>query len=243
MLIVFTRAIIIYVFLLIVMRLMGKKQLGELQPFEFAITLIVADLACIPMGDTSMPITYGLVPIFTLFVIHLLVTKLTKHSIKLRKLINGKPIIVINGDGIDYEMMKSLDMTVNDLMEALRSNGFFSPDEVEFAIVETNGDLSVLPKTENIPLTRGDIESLKSGETSDDNTDSTIPYMLIAEGNRMGENIEKCGIDENVITDILNKYSLKQKDVLLLTVRNNETIFLQPKSQKAISTSVSEVTA
>ncbi len=156
MLIVFTRAIIIYVFLLIVMRLMGKKQLGELQPFEFAITLIVADLACIPMGDTSMPITYGLVPIFTLFVIHLLVTKLTKHSIKLRKLINGKPIIVINGDGIDYEMMKSLDMTVNDLMEALRSNGFFSPDEVEFAIVETNGDLSVLPKTENIPLTRGD---------------------------------------------------------------------------------------
>ncbi len=243
MLIVFTRAIIIYVFLLIVMRLMGKKQLGELQPFEFAITLIVADLACIPMGDTSMPITYGLVPIFTLFVIHLLVTKLTKHSIKLRKLINGKPIIVINGDGIDYEMMKSLDMTVNDLMEALRSNGFFSPDEVEFAIVETNGDLSVLPKTENIPLTRGDIESLKSGETSDDNTDSTIPYMLIAEGKRMGENIEKCGIDENVITDILNKYSLKQKDVLILTVRNNETIFLQPKSQKAISTSVSEVTA
>ena len=111
-----------------------------------------------------MPITYGLVPIFTLFVIHLLVTKLTKHSIKLRKLINGKPIIGINGGGIDYEMMKSLDMTVNDLMEALRSNGFFSPDEVEFAIVETNGDLSVLPKTENIPLTRGDIEPLKTGE-------------------------------------------------------------------------------
>lgn len=241
MLIVFTRAIIIYVFLLIVMRLMGKKQLGELQPFEFAITLIVADLACIPMGDTSMPITYGLVPIFTLFVIHLLVTKLTKHSIKLRKLINGKPIIVINGDGIDYDMMTSLDMTVNDLMEALRSNGYFSPDEVEFAIVETNGDLSVLPKTENIPLTRGDIESIKSGETSSDNTDATIPYMLIAEGKRMSENIEKCGIDENVITDILNKYSLKQKDVLLLTVRNNETIFLQPKKAKAISTSVSEV--
>lgn len=241
MLIVFTRAIIIYVFLLIVMRLMGKKQLGELQPFEFAITLIVADLACIPMGDTSMPITYGLVPIFTLFVIHLLVTKLTKHSIKLRKLINGKPIIVINGDGIDYDMMTSLDMTVNDLMEALRSNGYFSPDEVEFAIVETNGDLSVLPKTENIPLTRGDIESINSGETSNDNTDATIPYMLIAEGKRMSENIEKCGIDENVITDILNKYSLKQKDVLLLTVRNNETIFLQPKKAKAISTSVSEV--
>lgn len=241
MLIVFTRAIIIYVFLLIVMRLMGKKQLGELQPFEFAITLIVADLACIPMGDTSMPITYGLVPIFTLFVIHLLVTKLTKHSIKLRKLINGKPIIVINGDGIDYDMMTSLDMTVNDLMEALRSNGYFSPDEVEFAIVETNGDLSVLPKTENIPLTRGDIESINSGGTSGDNTDATIPYMLIAEGKRMSENIEKCGIDENVITDILNKYSLKQKDVLLLTVRNNETIFLQPKKAKAISTSVSEV--
>ena len=92
MLIVFTRAILIYIFLLITMRLMGKKQLGELQPFEFAVTLIAADLACIPMSDTSVPILYGLVPILTLFVIHLVLTKIMKHSIRLRRVINGKPI-------------------------------------------------------------------------------------------------------------------------------------------------------
>lgn len=95
MLIIFTRAIIIYIFLLIAMRLMGKKQLGELQPFEFAITLIAAEIACIPMSDTTVPVIYGLVPIFTLFVLHLVVTKLVKHSIKLRRIINGKPIIEI----------------------------------------------------------------------------------------------------------------------------------------------------
>ena len=103
MLIVFTRAIVIYIFLLIVMRLMGKKQLGELQPFEFAITLIAAELACIPMSDTQVPILYGLVPIFTLFVVEFCLTKIVKHSLKMRKLINGKPVIVITPNGIDFE--------------------------------------------------------------------------------------------------------------------------------------------
>lgn len=241
MLIVFTRAILIYVFLLIVMRLMGKKQLGELQPFEFAITLIVADLACIPMGDISVPISYGIVPIFTLFVIHLLVTKLVKHSIKLRKIVNGKPIIVINENGIDYDMISKLDMTVNDLLESLRGSGYFSPDEVEYAIVETNGDLSVLPKKSNSPMTCGDYESYASQDTAASEEKNEIPYTLICEGKLMSDNIKKSNVDPSLVTRVLEKYRYKQKEILLLTVRNKETLFLQPIRSACIVTSVNEV--
>ena len=157
MLIVFTRSIIIYFFLLIAMRLMGKKQLGELQPFEFAVTLIAAELACIPMSDTQVPVLYGLVPIFTLFVVEFTITKIVKHSIRMRKLINGKPVIVITPDGIDYEAINKLDMTIHDIMEAIRSKNYSSPAELEWAIVETNGDMSVVPKTENRGVTLGDL--------------------------------------------------------------------------------------
>lgn len=233
MLIIFTRAIIIYVFLLIAMRLMGKKQLGELQPFEFAVTLIAAELACIPMSDTTVPIIYGLVPIFTLFVLHLIVTKLVKHSIKLRRVINGKPIIVIDSEGINYKSISKLDMTVNDLMESLRGEGYFTPSDVQYAIVETNGDLSVLPKSDTAPATLGDLNiSIEQ---------KSIPYMLICEGKLLINNLQSSGIKQKVVDNILNKYKLKQKDVLLLSIQNGEYIFLQPKLKPYIKAKVSEV--
>ena len=133
MLIVFVRATVIYLFLLVAMRLMGKKQLGELQPFEFAISLIMAELACIPMSDTTVPVVYGLIPIFTLFIVQFFLTKIIKHSVKARRLINGKPVIVINPNGIDFEAINMLDLTVNDLLEAIRCKNYLSPNEIEYA--------------------------------------------------------------------------------------------------------------
>lgn len=210
MLTVFTRAIIIYVFLLIAMRLMGKKQLGELQPFEFAITLIVAELACIPMSDTQVPVLYGLVPIFTLFIIEFVVTKAVKHSIRMRKLINGKPVIVMTPQGIDYKAISSLDMTVSDLTEALRGNGCFSPAEVLYAIAETNGDISVLKKQ------------------SDGKSRTQIPYTVICEGKTMSENIKKAGLSEDGVFSFLSDKKLEAKDVLLLTAESDGDYYLQP---------------
>lgn len=233
MLIVFTRAIIVYFCLLIAMRLMGKKQLGELQPFEFAVTLISAELACIPMSDTTVPITYGLVPIFTLFIIHLLLTKIMKHSIKIRKVINGKPIIVIDSDGINFDTIAKLDMTVNDLMESLRGVGYFSPSEVKFAIIETNGDLTVIPKAENAPLTPKDMRIATK--------DKSIPIMLICEGKLIEKNFPIAGVKQDFVNQMLNKYKLKQKNVLLATINSNQEIFLQPIRQSAINTTVKEV--
>lgn len=233
MLIVFTRSIIIYFFLLIAMRLMGKKQLGELQPFEFAVTLIAAELACIPMSDTQVPVLYGLVPIFTLFVVEFAITKIVKHSIRMRKLINGKPVIVITPDGIDYEAINKLDMTIHDIMEAIRSKDYSSPAELEWAIVETNGDMSVVPKTENRGVTLGDL-NLKS-------MPAVLPYSVICEGKLMRQNMQRSGFDESKLEKILKKYDYGLRDILLLLVKIDGNFYLQPKSGKYISGNVDDI--
>ena len=232
MLIVFTRAIVIYIFLLIVMRLMGKKQLGELQPFEFAITLIAAELACIPMSDTQVPILYGLVPIFTLFVVEFCLTKIVKHSLKMRKLINGKPVIVITPNGIDFEAINKLDMTVHDIMESIRAKDYTSPEEIEWAIIETNGDMSVVPKAANRPLTVSDMQ-LSAEEAQ-------LPYSVICEGKKMTQNIQKCNLEESKIFSLLDKFKFKQEDVLLLLVTGGDDFYLQPQKGKFITGKLSE---
>lgn len=233
MLIVFVRAILIYIFLLVAMRLMGKKQLGELQPFEFAVTLIMAELACIPMSDTTVPVIYGLVPIFTLFIVQFALTKLIKHSLKARRLINGKPVIVINPCGIDYRAISMLDLTVNDLLEALREKNYLSPEELEYAIFETNGDVSVIPKAR--PLTTEDMHL--------NAPPAHLPYAVICEGKKMSDNIRKGKIDYASVEKVLKAHDLKQKNVLLMTVTGGENFYLQPKSGRYITGRLEEENA
>ncbi len=233
MLIVFVRAILIYIFLLVAMRLMGKKQLGELQPFEFAVTLIMAELACIPMSDTTVPVIYGLVPIFTLFIVQFALTKLIKHSLKARRLINGKPVIVINPCGIDYRAISMLDLTVNDLLEALREKNYLSPEELEYAIFETNGDVSVIPKAR--PLTTEDMHL--------NAPPAQLPYAVICEGKKMSDNIRKGKIDYASVEKVLKAHDLKQKNVLLMTVTGGENFYLQPKSGRYITGRLEEENA
>ena len=223
----------IYLFLLIVMRLMGKKQLGELQPFEFTIALIAAELACIPMSDTQVPILYGLVPIFTLFVVEFILTKIVKHSIKMRRIINGKPVIVITPDGIDFEAINKLDMTVHDIMESIRSKDYTSPEEIEWAIIETNGDMSVVPKTASKAVTVGDMALQGIEQTQ-------LPYSVICEGKRMGNNIKKCNLDENKVQSLIDKLGYKQEEILLLLVTGGDSFYLQPRSGKFVTGKISE---
>ena len=154
MLNLFIRSLVLYFVLLVAMRLMGKRQLGELQPFELAITLVASDLVCIPMADASIPILYGVIPVFSLFLVHILITKLATKSIKFRKFLNGKPIIIIEKGNILSDVMKELNLNIDDIMEALRGAGYFNPSEVEYAILETNGNLSVMPKSENSDICR-----------------------------------------------------------------------------------------
>src|SRR5574344_1295633 len=207
MLNVFLRAIILYFFLLVAMRLMGKRQLSEFQPFEFAITLVAADLACIPMADSTIPIIYGIIPIFTLVILHNVLTFLSVKSQRFRKLINGKPVILIDGGIIDTTLLKKCGMTAGDLLESLRTQGYFKIGEIAYVVLETNGKVSVLQKFDNSPATNADLGI--SGGTND------LPYNVIVEGKYMGETLTKITppVSKLQVLKTLDKIGVTQKKV------------------------------
>lgn len=220
MLNLFVRCIVIYFFLLVAMRLMGKRQLGELQPFEFAITLVASDLACIPMSDPTIPIIYGIIPVFTLFVVHIIITKLASGSLRFRKLLNGKPIIVIERGNLLPDVLKELNMNIDDLLEALRSGGCFDPGEVEYAIIETNGTMTVLPKAQFKPLTPSDMGMAPEP--------AEMPVTVVMEGCFMGANLKGLrGVDKERVLRLLDVLGMKQSDILLLLVTGRK-VFVQP---------------
>ena len=146
MLTIVLRSILIYLIVLLVFRLMGKRQLGQMQPFELVLTLIIADLATIPMAEVSVPVLHGIIPLLTLVVLHFILTLLTKSSVFMSRVISGKPTIIINPKGIDYKAMKNLNLSTDDILAALRECGYFSISQIQYAIMETNGKISIMPK-------------------------------------------------------------------------------------------------
>lgn len=231
MLNLFIRCIVIYFFLLVAMRLMGKRQLGELQPFEFAITLVASELACIPMSDPTIPILYGIIPVFTLFLVHIIITKLAVKSVRFRKVLNGKPVIVIEKGNILPEVLKELDMNIDDLMAALRGSGYFNPCEVEYAIVETNGSMTVLPKSQNKPVSPEDLGL---------NTEpSEIPVTVMMEGDFLGCNMALVkGITKERIMKLLERLGFKKEDVLVLLLAGT-SVFVQPYKGNSLKAELS----
>ncbi len=215
MMLVLARSLIILTFLILGIRLMGKRTIGELQPYEFVITLAVADLACTPMQDISIPLLYGLVPLFTVFVAHYFITLVTTKSIKLREHLNGKPFIVIDGDGINSECLKKLNLNVNDLMSLIRQQGYFSVTQISYGIIETNGKLSIL-------------------ENEEAEAPQSIPMTLMVEGKILDENIKSLDLDETKIRNVLDKQHIKEKDVVLMTA-DSGNVFIQPKSGKYVT--------
>ena len=225
MLTLFFRCIIVFVIVLLIFRLMGKRQLGELQPFELVITLIIADLATIPMSERNVPLMHGVVPLVTLSILHFLISFISRKSILMRKLISGKPVIVINPNGVDYEALKKLNMNFNDLNEALRGLNYFSLDQIQYAIVETNGKITVLPNAENAPLCATDFGIKKE--------ESTLPIMLICDGKIMTENMKVANVDKYFLQKHIQKVGVfKVKDVLIATIDNNGKMYIQPKDKQ-----------
>lgn len=218
MLVVFIRTVIIYLCLVVGMRLMGKRTIGELQPFEFTITLALADLACMPMQDISVPLIYGLVPLFVMFILHFFITVMTGKSIKFRRFINGKPVIIINENGIDYKAINSLNVNVNDVLESLRSQQIFSPEQVKYAVYETNGNLSIMER-EGVEAPSG------------------IPVTIIVEGRLMETNFPCAKVSKDEVIEYLESKNIKLKEVLLMTIDGNH-YFLQPKGKKYFSEQV-----
>ncbi len=233
------RALIVYLIVLFVFRLMGKRQLGQMQPFEFVLALIIADLATIPMAESSVPILHGIVPLLTLVTLHYFLTIITKKSEIFNKIISGKPVIVINPRGIDYESLKNLNITIDDLFESVRGCGYFSLDEIEYAIVETNGNVNVLAKKDFSPVTINDISSFCESDKRSTNLqkidENTIPITIIADGNINKNNLKLANWSENIINNILKITNTKKiKDILILTVDGNGKIYFQRKKENFI---------
>ena len=234
MLTIVLRSIIIYIIVLFIFRIMGKRQIGQMQPFELVLTLIIADLATIPMAEVSVPVLHGIVPLFTLTILHFLLTLISKKFVGFSKFISGKPIIIINPKGLDYKSIKMLNLSIDDILASLRSCGYFSISQVQYAIMETNGKITVMPKAEFAPATNGDLQ-INSDE-------SFLPITLINEGKLMKENLQLAQIKkENVDTIILEKGYKTIKDILLLTVDQTGQAYLQSKDGEGLSFELEKV--
>ena len=216
----FVRSIVLYIIVLIVMRLMGKREIGQLQPFELAIAIMIADLASIPMTDIGIPISNGIIPILGLLVMHLVISLLNMKSTKAREIICGKPSILIFRGKIDQQVLKKERFTINELEERLRDNNIFNIGDVEYAVLETSGQVTVIPKPSKRPTIPEDfnIEPQYEG----------IPYDLVVDGKVMYKNLEKLGKNYIWLQRQTEKFGIKPEEALIVTIDGNNQFYCQP---------------
>ena len=224
MLIIFIRSILLYIIVLVVMRLMGKREIGQLQPFELAISIMIADLASTPMADTGIPLTNGIIPILALLVMHLVISILNLKSIKARQILCGKPSILIYRGKVDEKNLKKERFTVTELEERLRGNNIVNIGDVEYAILETSGQITVIQKPNKrttIPEDFG-IEPEYEG----------IAYDLVVDGKVMYENLQILKKDYNWLKKQVNKFGILPEQALIVTIDGKGNFFCQEKEQK-----------
>ena len=223
MLIIFFRAIILYIFVLIVMRLMGKREIGQLQPFELAISIMIADLSTVPMADTGIPIFNGIIPILGLLLMHLIISVLNLKSLKAREIICGKPRILIYRGRIDEKALKKERFTINELQERLRGNNVINIGDVEYAILETSGQVTVIQKPEKRNTIPEDFNIIPPYEG--------ISYDLVVDGKVMKDNLDILGKNYQWLEKELSKMNIKPEEALVATIDGNGKIFCQKKEK------------
>lgn len=223
MLLTFLRSIFLYIVVLVVMRLMGKREIGQLQPFELAIAILIADLASIPMTNSGVPIFNGIIPILGLLIMHLLISLINMKSVRMRGIICGKPSILIYRGKINEQKLKKERMTINELEERLRGNNIVNIGDVEYAILETNGQVTVVQK----PNKRNTIP-----EDFNINPDyEGLTYDLVLDGRIMEKNLQQIGKDYNWLKCEVGKFGFKPEEALIVTFDGKGQIFCQKKEK------------
>lgn len=211
----FIRTVIIFITLFVVMRLMGKRQIGEMQPYELVVTLIISELAGIPMADPAIPLLYGIISILTIYLLHQIVCILDLNIRGAKTVLSGEPSVVLNKNGIDDTQLKKNNLDVSDLIESLRVEGYFSLDAVDYALYESEGTFSALPKK--------DYQALQS----------SLPVIIVDEGKFVKQNLELTRQTADYYLDILRGHGCNElKKVLVLTVDGNGKAYLQEKGKK-----------
>ena len=224
MLITFFRAIILYILVLIVMRVMGKREIGQLQPFELAISIMIADLATIPMADVGIPITTGVIAMLSLLIMHLLISYINLKSMRMRALICGKPRILIYRGKIQEKALIKERFTMNELEERLRSVNVMNLGDVEYAILETSGQISVIQKPNKRNVTPEDLQLEVEYEG--------ISYDLVMDGRILNNNLKAIGKDYRWLKKQVNKFGYEPEEALIVTYNGGDEIFCQKKEGK-----------
>ena len=203
------------------MRLMGKREIGQLQPFELAISIMIADLASIPMTETGVPISNGIIPILGLLVMHLIISIINMKSLKAREVICGKPTILIYRGKIDEKALKKERFTINELEERLRGNNVVNLGDVEYAILETSGQVTVIQKPEKRNTIPEDFNILPDYEG--------IPYDLVIDGKIMEKNLKAIGKNYSWLKKEVEKFKIKPEEALVVTIDGKGQMFCQKK--------------
>lgn len=219
MFIVLIRTVILYMLVVVVMRLMGKRQIGELQPYEYVITIMISDLAALPMQDTRLPLLLGIVPIITLLFIKNVLSSIQLKNQLTRKIVDGEPCILICKSKINYKALKYQQITIDELLEALRLLGYFNLDDIQYAILENNGNMSILPT---------DFNNSSANSTSADNNNSInkkapiLPKILVTDGAINKNSLTRFSSDKQQVEKELKKHGINSmKEVLLAMYDTN----------------------
>ena len=210
---VIIRTLILYVFLTVGIRLMGKRQIGDMQPNELVITLVISEIAAIPLQDITQPLIHGVMAIFILVVLEIFISVIGMKSQFVRQIMSGQAVVVINNGIIDQKAMKNVRVTVDDLVELLRGQNVFDISTVAYAILEVNGDLSVMLKSGEQPLTAKDMNIKNEKETL------TLP--VISNGSVVNQSLKSLNITKKDLYKKLKKEKTEVKDVYLMTLEQN----------------------
>ncbi len=217
------RTVFMYLAVCVAVRLMGKRQIGDMQPTELVVTLLISEIAAIALQDTSQPVLIGLASMLVLVILEILASVLILKNTHLRRIFGGKSIVIIKNGKIDQKAMKSVRMTVFDLVEMLRMQGVFNIDEVDSAILEINGNLSVRPKAAFAPAV--------SREVTKNPQDGGLPMPVITDGIIMDSSLQFLGLSRQELNQFLQKRSLKAQNIYLMTLDFARTATIVLKEQ------------
>lgn len=221
MILSYLRTLILYLVLIFAVRLMGKRQIGEMEPAEFVVTMLVANLAAIPMQDGAIPLYSGLVPILTVLGLELVLSGVILRSVRLRQLLCGKPVILIDNGQLLQENLRSARITLDELTGHLREKDVLDIQTVQFAILETNGNLSVFPYPKEKPASAKDA-GVKAGA-------QYLPVTILEDGYLSKENLRRAGKDENWLKKILAQHNADISSTFLLTVDGQDRVLWMGK--------------
>ena len=224
MILSFFRTVILYLTLIAAMRLLGKRQIGQLEPSEFVVAMLIADLAAIPMQNSGIPLLSGLVPILTVLGLELVLSGFTMSSVKFRRLMCGKPVILIENGKLIQENLRSTRITLDELTSHLRQKDVLDLKTVQFAILETDGNLSVFPFPKDAPATAKDAGIQAKAQS--------IPITIIEDGFFSRENLTKTGKDERWLNQVLRKHDADIASTFLLTLDHGGHVHWVGKEQK-----------